>query len=163
MTTPAQRPPKDRPHILVIPPLAWLVAILAALALERWLPLDFLPPFPWVPGITIGVPILLASVLVNVSGARAFMAAKTPINPLKPVRTVVRGGAFRFTRNPMYLGMVGSVLGIAPAFSVDWAIPAAALLWAALHWGAVLREERYMAAKFGAPYAELLARTRRWL
>ncbi len=163
MADPPRERPEDRPAILVIPPLAWLVAILAALALERWAPLDLLPPFPWIAGLWIGLPLLLASVLVNLAGAWAFRTAKTPINPLRPARTVVRGAAFRFTRNPMYLGMIGSVLAIGPAFSVDWAIPAAALLWVVLHWGVVLPEERYMAAKFGPTYTEFLARTRRWL
>lgn len=153
----------ERPRIAVIPPLALLVAAVAAVALDRLVPLGLVPSFPWGPGLVIGVPLLAASAALNTAGARAFLAAGTPINPYRPAKRLVRGGAFRITRNPMYLGMVGALLSLAPVFSVDWALVAAPLLWAAFHWGVVLPEEAYMAAKFGADYESYLATTRRWL
>lgn len=154
---------EDRPKIIVIPPLALLLAGLVALMLERRLPLGLLPPFPWMPGLALGLPLTLAAVIVNVSGARAFLRAKTPINPLKTPQTVVRRGPFRFTRNPMYLGMVGLLAGLGITFSSLWFLLAALVLWAVLHHGAVLPEERYMLEKFGSPYEEFLRTTRRWL
>ena len=54
-------------------------------------------------------------------------------------------------------------LGLALMFSLDWGLPLVALLWAALHWGVVLREEAYLTQKFGAKYEALLKTTRRWL
>ena len=154
---------EDRPDILVIPPLALLVALAAAFALEWFAPIGILPPFPWTPGLLIGLPFLIVSVVLNFAGARAFLTAGTPINPYKTSKMVVRRGAYRYTRNPMYLGMVGFLAALAPVFSMDWALIAAAILWAVIHWGVVLREETYLTRKFGAEYRTYLTETRRWL
>jgi protein-S-isoprenylcysteine O-methyltransferase Ste14 len=153
----------DRPGIIVVPPLAWLVALVASVALGRWLPLGFLPPYPWLAGLVVGLLIIAASVAVNVSGFVAFRRAGTNVNPYKPALRVVRGGIMRFTRNPMYLGMVLFVAGLGVALSNVWGLIAAAALWAVFHWGVVRRDERYMEAKFGSPYRQLLTETRRWL
>lgn len=59
--------------------------------------------------------------------------------------------------------MVLFVPGCGLVLSNLWAVLMAALLWAVLHFGVVLREERYMAGKFGDDYRELLNATRRWL
>lgn len=154
---------KDRPDIIVVPPLAFLVALLLPLALARWVPLGLLPPFPWLPGVVVGCAVIAAAVAINVSGFLAFQRAGTNVNPYKPALHIVRGGVMRITRNPMYLGMILMVAGLGIALSNAWALIAAVLLWGFLHWGVVLREERYLEAKFGAPYRQLLIETRRWL
>lgn len=153
----------DRPDILVMPPLAFAVALVLAVALNRVLPLGVLPAAPWGAGIVVGALVIAFAVYTNVSGFLAFRRAGTNVNPYKPALKVVRDGAFRYTRNPMYLGMVLFVLGFGLALSNLWAVLMAALLWAVLHFGVVLREERYMAGKFGDDYRELLNATRRWL
>ena len=153
----------DRPRIAVIPPLAWLLAGVAGYLLDRFLPLGLLPTRPWMPGIAVGVVLIAVSATFDVAGARAFLKAGTPINPYKASRTLVRSGIYRITRNPMYLGMVGTLAGLGLALSNAWMILAAAALWALLHRGVVLPEERYLRAKFGAPYDEFLRTTRRWL
>ena len=154
---------EDRPRIAVIPPLALLVAVAAAFALEWALPLKFLPPYPWPLGLIVGIPLIAASVIVNFAGARAFLSAGTPINPYKTSTTIVRSGAYRFTRNPMYLGMIGFLAALGLIFSVDWALISTPVLWAVFHWGVVLREEAYLTQKFGTEYAAFLVQTRRWL
>ncbi len=154
---------RDGPDILVVPPLAFFVAVAASLALHVWVPLGLLPAFPWLPGLIAGLVVLAAALAINISGILAFRRAGTNVNPYKPALKVVRGGIFRLTRNPMYLGMILFTAGLGLALSNLWGLIAAALLWALLHWGVVLREERYMASKFGTPYRELIKETRRWL
>ncbi len=117
----------------------------------------------WTLGLILGIPLIAASIFVNFAGARAFLTAGTPINPYKSSTTVVRSGAYRFTRNPMYLGMIGFLAALGLIFSVDWALIATPALWAVFHWGVVLREEAYLSGKFGADYDAFLAHTRRWL
>ncbi len=63
----------------------------------------------------------------------------------------------------MYLGMILFQIGIALAFSLDWALLIAPLLWAALHFGVVLREERYLSERFGEEYTRFVSQTRRWI
>jgi protein-S-isoprenylcysteine O-methyltransferase Ste14 len=52
---------------------------------------------------------------------------------------------------------------VALAAASAWALVALPLEWALLRWGAVLPEERYLAAKFGATYADYAERVRRWV
>ncbi|MEZ5777274.1 MAG: hypothetical protein R3E44_02825 [Paracoccaceae bacterium] len=63
----------------------------------------------------------------------------------------------------MYLGMALVTAGLGIALANLWGPIATALLWALFHWGVVLRDERYMEAKFGSACRDLLAETRRWL
>ncbi len=154
---------RDRPDILFIPPLGFAAALLAAILLGLWYPLGLLPPFPWWPGVVVGGAIAVVALGTGASGFLAFQRAGTNVNPTRPALTVVRDGPFRYTRNPMYLGMIGFVLGIGLLASNLWGAVLALLLWFALDRGVVRREEAYLAAKFGDSYRALLAATRRWL
>jgi len=89
--------------------------------------------------------------------------AGTNVDPAKPALTIVRGGPFRFARNPMYLALclVQVALGF---FLNDWitllfVVPLAVIF----HYGVILREERYLTAKFGEPYLQYKREVRRWI
>ncbi len=154
---------QDHPNIVVIPPLALLVAVAASFALKAFFPLPVLPPFPWGAGLVLGVPLMIGAFWVNFAGAGRFLAEGTPINPYKPVQKIVASGVYRFTRNPMYLGMLAALIALGFIFSNAWVLPAAIILFAIFHWGVVLREEAYLKKKFGAPYEDYLRKTRRWI
>lgn len=83
--------------------------------------------------------------------------------PWKAPRALVLAGPYRFTRNPMYLGFLLIQAGIGCARQNALYLVLLVPSWALLHWGVVLREERFLLRKFGAPYQQLLATTRRWL
>ena len=129
------------PDILVFPPTASVVAPVLAIVLEWAVPLGLLPPRWTAWSIVVGVMLLGLAGWLAVSGEKAFKRAKTNVDPRKPALVLVREGPFRFTRNPMYLGMVTLQLGLAFTFSLDWALLLAPLLWAVLHFGVVLRDD----------------------
>ncbi len=153
---------RDRPNIVVFPPLAFFLAVALTFVLRHWLSLGLLNGLPQNILLVIGLPVVAGSLWLNVAGVLAFRRADTNINPRKPALNVVRSGPFRFTRNPMYLGMILFVAGLGIAVSTIWGVILACLLWAAFHWGVVLREEDYLKAKFGTDYEDLLSSTRRW-
>lgn len=155
--------PQDTADILVFPPLASVIAPAAALALEFILPFALLPPRFTNWSVIVGVVLMGVAFWLASAGVRAFRRADTNVNPRQPALNLVETGPYRFTRNPMYLGMVTLQLGLAFTFSLDWALPAAAVLWSVLHWGVVLPEEEYLTARFGKDYQNFLTRTRRWL
>ena len=66
-------------------------------------------------------------------------------------------------RNPIYVGFLLIVLGVAFAVNSWWLVLALPVLLATLHFGVVKREERYLSAKFGPSYDVYRARVRRWL
>jgi len=75
----------------------------------------------------------------------------------------VTDGPYRRTRNPLYLAGLGVYLGV--AFFINGLAPFLLLvpLAALLHWGIVLREERYLTTKFGEKYRAYETQVRRWL
>jgi protein-S-isoprenylcysteine O-methyltransferase Ste14 len=152
----------DAPPIKLYPPYLAITAPIVAVAL------DWLVPLGWSfagPVWQLGLGIILGVVAfwLAVSGTRAFKAAGTNVDPKQEALVLVENGPYRFTRNPMYLGMVTLQLALAFLFSLEWSLIAAPILWAALNWGVVVHEEAYLTRKFGEPYEALLKRTRRWL
>ncbi len=153
---------QDVPAIKLYPPYVAISAPLSAAVLDWVLPLGwaFAGPY-W--QVALGGLLGIVAAWLALSGARAFKAAGTNVDPKQEALVLVENGPYRFTRNPMYLGMVILQLALALLFSLEWALIAAPLVWAALNWGVVVHEEAYLRQKFGAPYDALLARTRRWL
>jgi protein-S-isoprenylcysteine O-methyltransferase Ste14 len=77
-----------------------------------------------------------------------------------PTTTIVDTGPYRFTRNPIYLGMVLGLIGLAIALKSLWTLVPFALV---IRYGVVAREEAYLERKFGDVYRRYRARVRRWL
>lgn len=151
------------PDILVYPPALSVAAPVVAIGLEWVFPVAWLPS-PGHPATTVsGIGLLAAAGWLAVSGERAFRRAGTNVDPRDAALCLVRDGPYRFTRNPMYLGMVLLQLGLAFAFSLDWALLGAVVVWAVLHFGVVLREEAYLTERFGDAYGHFMNSTRRWL
>lgn len=148
------------PDILVFPPLVSAVVPVAALLLEWLVPLGLLPLGQlWL--IVPGVAVFVMAGWLAWAGERAFKQTGTNADPRKP--SLLRDGPFRFTRNPMYLGMVLFQIGMALTFAIDWALIGAVVVWAVLHSGVVLREEADLTATFGTDHTHYCSERRRWV
>lgn len=148
------------PYPREVPPLWLLGALLGAVALHTWLPgaTVIAPPWTWA-----GWGLAVVAVLVMVTSAVLFRAAGTGIVPFRPATALVARGPFRWTRNPMYLGMTAIVLGTAIGLGSLTPFALAPALWFVLDRRFVRAEERFLRAAFGAPYDDYCARVRRWL
>lgn len=113
---------------------------------------------PW-----LGAALFAAGLAVMLWGARTFSAAGTTIKPFERTHQLVAAGPYRFTRNPMYLGMVAMLLGAALALGTPGPWLAALALALTLHFRFIRNEERALAASLGAPYEDYRRRVRRWL
>jgi len=89
--------------------------------------------------------------------------AGTPVNPEKPVSSLVTDGPFRYTRNPGYHSMVMIYTGIASLANAFWAILFLTATLTVIRRGVIEREERYLERKFGEEYLRYKARVRRWI
>ena len=100
-----------------------------------------------------------------VAGNIEFKRAKTTINPFKPqnATALVTSGVYRYTRNPMYLGLTFLSLGWAAFLCSAWALAGPVLFVVYISRFQIEPEEKILAAKFGAEYSEYLSRVRRWL
>src|SRR5215207_3988757 len=118
-------------------------------------------------GTRVGVALVLACVGLTFGGAAmlSFVRAKTTMNPTKPSATssLVTGGVFRLTRNPMYLSLLLYLLAWA-AYLSSWLalllLPAFVLY---INRFQIRPEERALSSLFGSEYAAYKGRVRRWL
>jgi protein-S-isoprenylcysteine O-methyltransferase Ste14 len=143
-----------------VPPAYLLAALAAMLLLHHWTPVVRFdtPLLRW-----IGSAVIASGVCLSAWGATAFRRAGTPVRPFLEATALVTGGPFRWTRNPMYLGMFAVLAGtwialgsLAPVL----VLPAFFLLirnWFVRH------EEAAMAGRFGGNYREYCRKVRRWL
>jgi protein-S-isoprenylcysteine O-methyltransferase Ste14 len=91
-------------------------------------------------------------VALAVSAFRTLRAVGTNPEPWKPTLALVTTGVFRYLRNPMCVGMTFMVIGLAIALASDWMLVALIPAAMIVHYGVILREERYLERKFGEPY-----------
>jgi protein-S-isoprenylcysteine O-methyltransferase Ste14 len=151
----------DTAHVIVRPPLAWGLAVLAGLALDWLAPLPFLPtdlPAGWLGALVFGLALaLFAWAIVTMTRA----GSNVPTN--RPTTTIVEDGPYRFTRNPIYLGMFLGLIGLAIAFDTLWLLMMLVPFVLVIRYGVVAREEAYLDRKFGDVYRGYRSRVRRWL
>ena len=150
----------DHAGVRVPPPLIYVVGFLAGAGLERVAATPNLPGFAALAAALAGV--VLAGVLDG-GAMRRFLRARTALEPWKPSSALVTSGPYRFTRNPMYVGMAALYLGIALAFGYLWSVALLAVVLVVIDRTVIAREERYLERRFGESYREYRTRVRRWL
>src|SRR5207248_2138361 len=113
--------------------------------------------------LVCGIALVVLAPTLALPALVTMKKAGTDVYPAGPALTIMCSGPYRLTRNPMYLALCW--LQVALGFFLnDWitlmfVVPLALIM----HYGVVLREERYLTAKFGEPYLELKRAVRRWL
>jgi protein-S-isoprenylcysteine O-methyltransferase Ste14 len=149
--------------VRIFPPVIFAAGIAAGL-LAQWVrPVPLVGP-AWAPAARWAGAILIGAWLVLAIWAiRTFRRAGTSPNPTRPTTALALGGPYKFTRNPMYLGLALFQAGVAAAANSVWPLLLLLpVLW--IVWRSVIRlEERYLEAKYGAEYVAYKARVRRWL
>jgi protein-S-isoprenylcysteine O-methyltransferase Ste14 len=150
----------DRPGVVILPPLLMLLALVLALALHHFWPLDI-----GARGLTISLGAVLCVLGIGSMawGRVTLMRGGTNVDPRKPTTAIVTGGPFRFTRNPLYVGVMSLLVGITLLVGTWWGIIVLVPAFLILHYGVVLREEAYLERKFGDSYRSYKAAVRRYL
>jgi protein-S-isoprenylcysteine O-methyltransferase Ste14 len=148
---------------LIVPPP--IVALLVGTAMWFASRTGPSPELPLLVRIAGGLAVALLGGAIAAAGDVAFKRAKTTINPLRPENTtsLVTSGAYRYTRNPMYLGLLLVVLGWAVYLLSPWAFlgPVAFVLYITRF--QIVPEEKILGAKFGEAYSNYTSQVRRWL
>jgi protein-S-isoprenylcysteine O-methyltransferase Ste14 len=154
---------KDASNPIIRPPLLFLGALAAGLLADRWvMPIDLVPVRWWMRQCIGGLLILLGMGAV-VDCARRFRRAGTNVEHGRPTTAIVDSGLYRYSRNPIYLGLSIIHLGVAVADNNAWLPILLVPVLAVLRFGVVAREEAYLERRFGPQYVAYKARVRRWL
>lgn len=158
--------PSDKPGVIAPPPLLYLGAFLLGLALDWALalpgPLAALEPGSWL-RFAVAIGLGLAGAALALPALRGFRRAGTSPEPWLPSTALVVQGPYRYSRNPMYLGMTVLYLGLAVAVDSLGALLLLVPLLLVVRYGVIGREERYLEARFGEAYRTYRGRVRRWL
>lgn len=154
----------NSPGVHFPPPFLLAGAFLAGLALERWVIRLALTDGP-LRTLAVAAGWLLAACGLAVAawGLLTFFRLRTAIIPNRPASRLVSSGPYRFSRNPMYVGLTALYAGLALTLDVAWPLVLLPLALVALQRLVIRREERYLSAAFGAEYDAYCARVRRWL
>ena len=144
----------------IIPPVYFLAALTAMMLLACFMPMAHLV---FIPLRILGGVMILAGLAVTSTGAWTFQRADTPIRPFEQATTLVTAGIYRYTRNPMYLGMLIMLIGIwislgklSPLFIIP-------IFFFVIREGFVMAEEEFLENNFGDRYRDYKTRVRRWV
>lgn len=150
---------------LKIPP----VALTVLTGVGMWITAAAFPsldvPLPPLFSAGAGVALVAVGIWFALAGVGEFRRVATTVNPLSPDESahLVTGGVYRYSRNPMYLGMLLGLAGWSVALA-HLAAPLWLLFFAAyINRFQIMPEERALAARFGPVFADYRRRVRRWL
>ncbi len=127
---------------------------------------DRLRPFPLLPartGTLLGIVLIVIGGSLALWGAATFASAGTAILPTGRTTRIVTNGPYRFTRNPIYVGLVFAYVGSAFVINSLWPLLFLPLALVVMQRGVIYREEAYLERKFGADYLSYKQRVRRWV
>ena len=144
----------------LLPPVYLVIALVLALAFDYYAPVARVVPAPW---NWAGVALVAAGLALIVSQAIVFKSKGTAIKPFDESSVLIQDGLYRFSRNPIYVGMVTLLLGVAIGLGTVTPFIAPIGMWIILSALFIRVEERMLEEKFGDRYRAYQRKVRRWL
>ena len=111
----------------------------------------------------LALTLIIGGLLLDGMAAGLFRRRGTAVEPWKPSTVLINEGPYRFSRNPIYVGFAITYAGLAIAMDSALALFLLLPCLAVIDQFVIAREERYLAAKFGADYDAYRQKVRRWL
>jgi len=150
----------DHAQVQIHPPVLTFLHLAAAFLLGWLVPLPIAAPndVRW-----SGILFVLLGLGLAAWAVQQFASAHTTVDPHGSVSSLVTGGPYRFTRNPIYLGMLCILIGFPLAFGNYWGILLTPAFVPLMNQLVIRHEEAYLEKKFGKAYPDFRSRVRRWL
>jgi protein-S-isoprenylcysteine O-methyltransferase Ste14 len=153
---------KDGAAVRLPPPITYLGAVIVGALLHGFalsLPLDFAL------GARIGAAVAVAGlgIAMMVGAMGLFKRTGQDPKPWKSTPEIISTGVYRFTRNPMYVGMALLQIGIGIGLANGWILVLVPPVLVIIYATAIRREEAYLERKFGDTYIAYKATARRWI
>jgi protein-S-isoprenylcysteine O-methyltransferase Ste14 len=151
----------DHAGVPIHPPLFFLSALLlGALIDDRVRQLLIFQDNRW---RWLGVVVAVIGIALVATGRATMVKHGTNVNPTQPATVIVKSGPFRFTRNPLYVGLTVLYVGLSLLLNTWWSLFLLVPVWIVMHAFVVRREEAYLERKFGDTYLNYRRRVRRYL
>lgn len=113
--------------------------------------------------VFIGLSLIAGSFVVVAAALRSFWRHDVDPNPQTPVPRLIDDGVYRVTRNPIYVGWLGILLGLAVCFDSLWMLMLVPFMAAFLDRAVIAPEEEYLEARLPDTYRAYCQRVRRWI
>lgn len=149
------------PAVFFPPPLLFVIGIATGWAINQ--------KIRWSLGIIVPAQAIISWIMVicgvslMVWGLITFRLEKTAVYPNQPARQLVAKGPFRFSRNPMYVGLTIMTAGIGLLAANVWMLIMLPVTLIVLWKSVIQKEERYLKSEFGSVYEEYQKQVRRWI
>jgi protein-S-isoprenylcysteine O-methyltransferase Ste14 len=153
----------DQPEhsgVLIPPPFFYVIPLGIGVLIHRLHPISLMPREV---AVLLGIPLAVLGIALIAFAMVLFFRARTSPIPIKPTTAIVETGPYRFTRNPMYLGLALLYLGVTLWVDTFWPLLFLPLVIFMVQRFVIAREERYLEAKFGESYRGYKGRVRRWI
>jgi protein-S-isoprenylcysteine O-methyltransferase Ste14 len=145
---------------VIYPPMWLLIGIIATFFLNEYYPG---PRFTSLEGqLAGGVLIVIGLALLVVAGG-LFQQAGTNLIPFREVTALVTTGVYRYSRNPMYLGMASVLLGLAVTVGATTALLVPPVFMAIIEFRYIRPEEDMLRGVFPEEFLAYCQRVRRWI
>jgi protein-S-isoprenylcysteine O-methyltransferase Ste14 len=145
------------------PPLAFAIPFTIGWLLNFASPMPILGPGARAVNWIAGAGLIVLGLGLALWAGRTFHRAGTPVNPFEPSSSLVRQGPFRFSRNPIYLGMALLYVGGCVLGNMFWPLLFLPISLGLIHFTVIRREESYLSSMFGPAYDEYRRQVRRWI
>jgi protein-S-isoprenylcysteine O-methyltransferase Ste14 len=154
---------KDNPGVFIPPPLFYALIFLFSIVLQKSYTINKAFFFHSTTAIILGLIFILTGLIFSIPALMQFFKSKNTIIPIKPASSLQVSGIYSISRNPMYLGLMFTYLGLAFIFGNWWTILLIPVLVLLVHYLIIVPEEKYLLRAFGSSYTEYTRKVRRWI
>lgn len=155
--------PRINPVMRIPVPWVFILAYLVGFVVQLYLPIPFQSPEIVRISLIVGLILVISGVAFAFSALGIFRKRSTTTIPFETPTSLVTSGPYRFTRNPMYVGLTLIYLGVAGTRAELWPVIVLPLLLAYVNFIVIPVEERHLHDVFGDAYSQYAAGVRRWL
>jgi protein-S-isoprenylcysteine O-methyltransferase Ste14 len=153
----------DNSGVRIFPPGVYILGLVIGYLVQWAWPLHIVDASWVTPLRVLGAILILLWIGLTAWALSTFSRVGTPVNPRETVKTIARGGPYRYTRNPMYLSMALGLAGFSFIGNALWPLLALIPVIWVIQVMVIDREERYLERKFGEEYLDLKRSVRRWI
>lgn len=153
---------EDHPGIYIPPPLIFAAIFLIAFLIQKVIIIN--NSFFQKDGTKmLGIIFFLVALYLLVRGVWKFIATGNTLITMQPASSLQSEGIYKFTRNPMYLGLIFLYLALTCAIGNWWHIIFLPILILIIEKYVIKREEKYLERRFGQSYLDYKKQVRRWV